>query len=151
MKKFFLLLLMLCILPGSSAAQTTGRHKGVIVRMRMGECLPNGHSGFIGAMAGGARQTDELCPEYTLVTDKVVYVIVGKVSGQIIPLAETTEFRIVKNELLIRVDDAMHETKFTVKEMALRPDWESERLRAVEEPKDSSRPQLPEPSMGEPR
>jgi len=150
MNKCILLLLMFCILPCSSAAQTGGRHRGVIVRMRMGECLPSGHSGFVGVMAG-ARQADDLCPEYTLVTDKVVYVIVGKVSGQIIPLAETTEFRIVKNELLIRVDDAMHETKFTVKEMALRPDWESERLRAVEEPKDSSRPQLPEPAMGEPR
>jgi len=151
MKNVILLILMICIFPAVSVAQKGGLHRGVIVRMRMGECLPAGHSGFVGAMAGGARQTDELCPEYTLVTDKVVYVIVGKVSGQIIPLAETTEFRIFKNELLIRVDDAMHETKFTVKEMALRPDWESERIRAVEEPTDESRPRLPQPSSGEPK
>jgi hypothetical protein len=151
MKNFLVAVLMICILPSVLEAQKNGLHRGVIVRMRMGECLPNGHSGFVGAMAGGARQTDELCPEYTLVTDKVVYVIVGKVSGQIIPLAETTEFRIFKNELLIRVDDAMHETKFTVKEMALRPDWESERVRSVEEPIDENRPHLPEPSFGGPR
>ena len=143
--KPFLLVMLLCCLSAGSVAQDSARHRGVIVRMRMGDCFSASH-GFVSAVAGGPSRGDGPCPEYTLVTDKVVYVIVGKISGQIIPLAETTEFRIVKNELLIRADDALHETRFIVKEMSLRPDWESERLRSMEDPNDSNRLRLPAPA-----
>jgi hypothetical protein len=71
-----------------------------------------------------APQDVEQCPVYTLVTDQIVYVISGKESGQIIPLAERTDFRLKRNELLIRVDDARRETHFVVKEMSLRLEWE---------------------------
>jgi len=66
----------------------------------------------------------EFCPEYTLLSDHVVYVIGGKSSNQLMPLAETLDFRIGKNELAVRVDDAKHETKFTIKEMMVRSEWD---------------------------
>jgi hypothetical protein len=108
--------------------------------MRMADCLEPQH-GFMAALSGAPKQEDyEQCPEYVLVADKVVYVIVGKTSGMLIPLAETTQFRIQKNELLIRVDDENHETKFQLREMVLRS--ERDRIHpnvVLEESNESSR------------
>ncbi len=97
---------------------------GTVVRMRMVDCLP-AHHGFMVAMGGAPNQMSaEVCPEYTLVSDKVVFVIVGKSSDQLIPLADVVDFRFNKNELAMRIDDARHESKFNIKEMILRADWE---------------------------
>jgi hypothetical protein len=98
---------------------------GTVVRMRMVDCMPV-HHGFMSAMSGGApvQTAAEVCPEYTLVTDKVVFVIVGKSSNQLIPLADVMDFRFDKSELSMRIDDAQHESKFNIKEMILRSDWE---------------------------
>jgi hypothetical protein len=68
-----------------------------------------------------------------------VFVIVGKSSGQLVPLAETIDFRYDKNELAIRVDDAKRESKFSIKEMIVRSEWDrlqrhiEERMREAEE------------------
>jgi hypothetical protein len=93
--------------------------------MRMVDCLPV-HHGFMAAMGGGAptQMAPEVCPEYTLVSDKVVFVIVGKSSDQLVPLADAVDFRFNKNELAMRLDDARRESKFNIKEMILRADWE---------------------------
>lgn len=98
---------------------------GTVVRMRMVDCLPV-HHGFMSMMSGGAAGpiSSEVCPEYTLVSDKVVFVIVGKSSDQLVPLADEVDFRFNKNELALRLDDARHEGKFNIKEMILRADWE---------------------------
>lgn len=98
---------------------------GTVVRMRMVECLPV-HHGFMMAMSGGAPapMTADVCPEYTLVSDKVVFVIVGSSSSQLVPLADIVDFRFFKNELAMRLDDARHENKFRIKEMILRTDWD---------------------------
>ena len=71
-----------------------------------------------------AQANEGVCPEYTLLSDKVVFVIVGRSSNQLVPLAEVIDFRFQKKELLVRVDDARHESKFAIKEMTLRSDWE---------------------------
>ena len=72
--------------------------------MRMGDCMPV-HHGFMVAMGGAPTQmSSEVCPEYTLVSDKVVFVIVGKSSDQLIPLADVVDFRFNKNELAMRID-----------------------------------------------
>ncbi len=99
--------------------------EGTVVRMRMVDCLPI-HHGFVSVMSGGGAVpvAPDVCPEYTLVSDKVVFVIVGKSSDQLIPLADVVDFRFNKNELALRLDDARHESKFTIKEMILRTDWE---------------------------
>ncbi|PYX87258.1 MAG: hypothetical protein DMG68_12375 [Acidobacteria bacterium] len=125
MKFRSLLLMMCCALQISFAAQLGIYQRGTIVRMRMGECLPQ--RGFMAAISGNnmPMQT-EFCPEYTLVTDKVVYVILGKISNQLLPLAETTNFRFQKNEIAVRVDDANQESKFRIKEMVLRSQWDRE-------------------------
>ncbi len=54
----------------------------------------------------------------------VVFLIVGKQSTELMPLAQTIDFRLRKNELAIRVDDAKHEAAFTIKEMMVRSEWD---------------------------
>ncbi len=92
--------------------------------MRMGDCMLM-HRSFVNAFGPPqAAMTEEGCPEYTLVTDKVVFVIVGKSSNQLVPLAEVIDFRFQKKELAVRVDDARKESKFSIREMTLRSEWE---------------------------
>jgi hypothetical protein len=92
--------------------------------MRMGDCLP-AHHGFITTFGGPSSAVPaDSCPEYTLISDKVVYVIVGKSSNQLVPLADVIDFRLRHNELAVRVDDAKHESKFSIKEMILRSEWD---------------------------
>lgn len=138
MKPTFSLLLLFCAVPGLLAAQTGIYQHGTVVRMHMGDCIL-AHHGFMVAFGGPSTPMEqESCPEYTLVSDNVVFVIVGKSSNQLIPLAETIDFRLHKNELAVRVDDAKHETKFTIKEMMVRSEWErvqrhiDEKMRASE-------------------
>ncbi len=97
---------------------------GTVVRMRMGECLPS-HRAFIQAFGPPQSQMGaEVCPEYTLVSEKVVYVIVGRSSNQLVPLADVIDFRLHNNEMAVRLDDAKHESKFSIKEMVLRSEWD---------------------------
>ena len=97
---------------------------GTVVRMRMVDCLPV-HHGFMAAMGGAPSQVvSDVCPEYTLVSDRVVFVIVGRSSNQLVPLADVVDFRFDKNELAMRIDDARHESKFSIKEMILRSEWD---------------------------
>jgi hypothetical protein len=123
MKRASLLALLLCTSSPFLAAQTRLQH-GTIVRMQMAECTSAEH-GFMAALSGASHaSTDEFCPEYVLVADKVVYVIVGRSSTALVPLAEGTKFRLQNNELLIRIDDAKRETRFGIREMVLRSEWE---------------------------
>lgn len=95
---------------------------GTVVRMRMGDCISM-RRGFMASFGPPQGQVAEACPEYTLVSDKVVYVIVGRSSDQLVPLADVIDFRLHDNEILVRLDDARHESKFSIKEMVLRSDW----------------------------
>ena len=98
--------------------------RGTIIRMEMAECI-SAERGFMAALAGAPHVSSEgLCPEYVLVSERVVYVIVGKNSSSLVPLAEITKFRFQNNELLIRIDDAKRETKFGIREMVLRSEWD---------------------------
>ncbi len=118
------LLIALCCISQLLAGQTRAYQHGTVVRMHMGDCIL-AHHGFMLAFGAPSTPVDqEPCPEYTLVSDNVVFVIVGKMSRQLIPLAETIAFRLCDNELAVRVDDAKHEAKFTIKEMMIRSDWE---------------------------
>ena len=63
-------------------------------------------------------------PEYTLLSKKVVFVIIGRSSAPLIPLAENIDFRVHKNELAVRIDDDRHESNFVIKEMVLRTQWD---------------------------
>jgi hypothetical protein len=125
MKRFLLLVTLLSMTPSLVAAQSRGRDEGMIVRMRMTDCVASHHA-FMTAMGGPQQVTNDQCAEYVLVTEKVVYVIVAKNSEQLVPLAEKTPFRFQNNEILIRVEDSRRESRFHVKEMTLRPEWERE-------------------------
>jgi len=107
------------------AAQHLGIYEhGTVVRMRTGNCMAPTH-GFMATIGGPPVQMGaEACPEYTLVSDKVVYVIVGSESSQLIPLADVIDYRVHKRELAVRLDDARHEIKFAIKEMVLRSEWD---------------------------
>jgi hypothetical protein len=131
--KRILCLIALLMLPTVVAGQTHRIQQGTIVRMRMTDCLGPQH-GFMAAMSGGAKvEAGALCPEYVLIADQVVYVISGKTSEALIPLAETTRFRLQKNEMLIRIDDAAKESHFRIKSMVLRPEWDrSQEMQEVE-------------------
>ena len=138
MKSVFELTFLLCTLPGLAAAQIGSYQHGSVVRMHMGDCLLAQH-GFLQAFGGPAVTTaQDACPEYTLVSNDVVYIIVGKTSNQLIPLAEMIAFRLRKNELDVRVDDAKRDIKFSIKEMIVRSEWErlqrhiDQQLRAAE-------------------
>ena len=125
MRLTFLLALALCAIPMSAVEPIGVYQHGTVVRMRMGDCL-FAHRGAMFALSGqaAAQMSEETCPEYTLVSDKVVFVIVGRSSNQLIPLADVFDFRFHNNELAVRVDDAKHETKFSIKEMILRSEWD---------------------------
>jgi len=132
MKRTPLLLLLIGASVSPAFAQES-RLTGTIVKMRMTECMGPQH-GLMAALSGTGRiQTGELCPEYVLVGEKVVYTIVGKSSGQLLPLAEETKFRFQNHEMLVRIDDAKHESRFQIKEMILREEWERYRQREEQE------------------
>jgi hypothetical protein len=138
--KFTLLLAL--VLSGVSIAWATpiGIYQhGTVVRMRMGDCLL-AHKGFMTQFGPPQPVVDEgACPEYTLVTDKVVFIIVGKSSNQLVPLAEIVDFRFQNKELAVRVDDARKESKFAIKEMTLRSQWDLIQKHIEDELSDSPR------------
>jgi hypothetical protein len=124
MKRAFTVIFLLCIGSALASAQIGMYQHGSVVRMHMADCGLT-RRGFITNFGGPAAPTvEEYCPEYTLLSDNVVYVIVGKSSSQLIPLAQSIDFRLQKSELAVRVDDAKRESKFTIKEMMVRSEWE---------------------------
>ncbi|MGD0972725.1 MAG: hypothetical protein ABR866_01470 [Candidatus Korobacteraceae bacterium] len=100
---------------------------GTVTRMQTKDCTIV-HGAFATVLGSVPQRTEEVCPEYTLVSDKVVYVVVGKRSSQFMPLAEVIQFRLYKNELLVRIDDEKRESRFSIKEMQLRSDWERDQM-----------------------
>jgi hypothetical protein len=123
MTRLLPLVLLLGMVPRADAATISGYQHGIVVRMHMGDCMLAHHS-FMGSFGPPQAPVEEACPEYTLVSDKVVFVIIGKSSKEFVPLAEVVDFRFQKNELTVRIDDERKESKFTIKEMTLRSQWD---------------------------
>jgi hypothetical protein len=122
--KLFSLALLACCSPVLAAAQIGMYQHGSVVRMQMTDCTL-AHNGLMLAFGPPMPQPgQESCPEYTLVSPTVVYLIVGKSSNQLIPLAEIIDFRLHRRELVVRIDDAKHEGKFVIKEMMVRTEWD---------------------------
>ena len=65
------------------------------------------------------------------------FVIVGRSSNALIPLAETIDFRFHKNELAVQVNDAKRETKFDIKDMVMRSEWDRVQRHIEEKLKES--------------
>ncbi len=128
MKRTLFCIAMLVTFAVVLAAQTNSQQQGTIIRMRLAGCVVPQHA-LMARMSGGENpETRLLCPEYVLVGEKVVYVITGKTAEQLIPLAEVTRFRLQKNEMLIRIDDSSKESRFHIKAMVLRPEWDRNQM-----------------------
>lgn len=108
-------------------AQGHWSFKGTVTKMRMTECVM--HRGFVVVMSGVPAQAGATCPEYTVMNDKVVYVVVGRHSEEFIPLAENIQFLIRKNELIVFSDDEKAKSRFVIQQMTLRADWDHEEVR----------------------
>jgi hypothetical protein len=124
MKHLLCLIVIFLSLPAVGAQSIGIYEQGTVVRMKMGDCPPTVH-GFMANFGAPAMQMGvEACPEFTLISDKVVYIIVGRSSNQLIPLADVIDFRLHNNEVAVRLDDSKHESKFSIKEMILRSEWD---------------------------
>ncbi|MFY9648287.1 MAG: hypothetical protein WAK29_24135 [Terriglobales bacterium] len=124
MKSTLVLAFVLAGISMTSATPIGIYQQGTVVRMHMGDCQVV-HRGFMNQFGPPqAAMVEDSCPEYTLLTDKVVFVIVGKSSNQLVPLAETIDFRFDNRDLAVRVDDAKKDSKFAIKEMTLRSQWD---------------------------
>ncbi len=107
-------------------AQGNWSFKGTVVKMRMADCVMQ--RGFMATMSG-VPAAGVTCPEYTVVSDKVVYLVVGRSAEEFIPLAEDMDFLIRKNELVIFSDDEKTKSHFVIQQMTLRSDWDREEAR----------------------
>lgn len=108
-------------------AQDQWAFKGTVIKMRMAGCAAQ-HK-FMAAMSGVPAAAVFTCPEYTIMTDKVVYTVVGHRAEDFMPLAENMEFLIRKNELVTFSDDEKTKSHFVIQQMMLRADWEHEEQR----------------------
>jgi hypothetical protein len=120
-------LLFLFVAGAAALLQAQGSFKGTVTRMRMTECVAQ-HS-FMAAVSGTPIQAGTTCPEYTVMSDKVVYVVVGRHTEEFMPLAENMDFLVRKNELVIFSDDEKTKSRFVIESMLLRKDWDREEAR----------------------
>ena len=130
--------LLLASVSNCFAATPTGYQHGMVVRMHMGDCVL-AHHNFMSTFGPPQAPVEDACPEYTLISEKVVFIIVGKSSKEFVPLAEVVDFRFQKNELAVRVDDERKESRFVVKEMTLRSQWDLIQQHIEEEMKNAPR------------
>ena len=97
--------------------------KGTVVKMQMSECTFR--PGLMSTLSGTPIGVTKACPEYTVVSDKVVYVVTGRRADEFMPLAEDVEFVMnKKNELVVFSDNEKSQSRFFIKEMTLRSDWD---------------------------
>lgn len=122
-------LLLILVLSAATLLQAQGHwsFKGTVSKMRMTDCTMQ--RGFMAAMSGVPAPAGVTCPEYTVVSDKVVYVVVARRAEEFIPLAENMEFLIRKNELVVFSDDEKSKSRFVIQQMTLRADWDREEAR----------------------
>jgi hypothetical protein len=129
MKRIALLFVFLLCAAAVLPAESRWSFKGTVIRMRMTNCVVQ--TGF--KALAGIPPAETTCPEYTVMSDKVVYVVVGRRTEEFIPLAENVEFLIRKNELVIFSEDEKSKWRFVVQQMMLRADWEREEERKERE------------------
>ena len=127
MKRMALLFVMVLSAATFLQAQGHWSFKGTVIKMRMTDCAMQ--RGFMATMSGVSAPAGIMCPEFTVMSDKVVYVVVGRSGEEFIPLAEDMEFLIRKNELVIFSDDEKTKTHFAIQQMTLRADWDREEER----------------------
>jgi len=124
MKRSGLLVVFLLSTVSLFAADAPWSFRGTVTRMQMSDCTE--HHCFKAAMSGAPAQSVGTCPEYTVMSDKVVYIVVARRAEEFMPLAEDINFLIRKNELLVFSGDEKTQSHFTIKQMTLRAEWDRE-------------------------
>jgi hypothetical protein len=127
MKRIALLFIFASSAAAGLQAQANWSFKGTVIKMQMTECVMQ-HT-VLATMSGVAAAAGVTCPEYTVMSDRVVYIVVGRRSEEFIPLAENKEFLIRKNELVIFSDNEKTKSRFAIQRMTLRADWDREEER----------------------
>ncbi len=122
----FLLILILAAASILQAQDNWSFFKGTVTEMRTVDC-PSQH-GIAAAMSGVPSPPGITCPEYTVVGDRVVYVVVGRRTEEFIPLAENMNFQIRKNEL-VTFSDNEKKSRFVIQRMILRTEWDRSKAR----------------------
>jgi hypothetical protein len=107
-------------------AQSQWSFKGTVIRMRMTGCVLQ--SGFKASFEANPMTVGS-CPEYTVMSSKVVYVVVGRRTQAFIPLAEDLDFVIRDNEIVNFSNDEKAKSRFVIQQMMLRGDWDREQER----------------------
>jgi hypothetical protein len=126
MKRWSLLCVLLLTAAAFGQGQGNWAFKGTVIRMKMGACGIT--HGFMVAMAGVPAAAPN-CPEYTIMSDKVVYVVAGTRHDVFMPLAENMDFVIRRNELVTFSTDEKNRSRFTIQAMTLRAEWDREEAR----------------------
>jgi hypothetical protein len=127
MKRIALLFVIVLSAAVFLQAQSRWSFKGTVIKMRMADCAVQ--RGFMVTMSGAPAPAGVSCPEFTVMSDKVVYVVLGRRAEEFIPLAENMEFLIRKNELILFSDDEKTKSHFVIRQMTLRADWDREEER----------------------
>ncbi len=103
--------------------------KATVVSMTMSECTI-AHR-FISNLSGTPIIGTVPCAEYTVLSDKMAYVLLGRRTEQSLSLGGDMFFREENKELVVFSDDEKSRVRFPIKQMMLRSDWEHEKtLRA---------------------
>ncbi len=126
MKRWSLLCVLLLTAVTFSQGQGTWAFNGTVIRMKMGAC--GSTHGFMVAMAGAPAAASS-CPEYTIMSDKVVYVVAATRRDAFIPLAEDLKFLVRRNELITVSQDEKNKSRFAIQQMTQRADWDREEAR----------------------
>lgn len=127
MKRIVFLFIFALSAGAALQAQGNWSFKGTVTNMRMTDCVMQ--RGFMATMSGVSAPAGVTCPEYTLKSDKVVYIVVGRRSEEFIPLAENMVFLIRKNQIVLFSDDEKTKSCFSIQRMVLRADWDREEER----------------------
>ena len=123
MKRVSLLFVLALCVPATVVAENEWSFKGTVVKMEMTECMQA--TGFKAAMAGRPAAVAN-CPQYTVMSPTVVYVVLGRHTQAFIPLAQDLDFQVRKNEVLV---GEKSKSGFVIQTMTLRSDWEREEER----------------------
>jgi hypothetical protein len=126
MKRIPLLFVLFLCSTAAMQAQSQWSFKGTVIKMKMTDCVvPPGFR----ATLGGIPPSSLTCPQYTVMSDRVVYIVVGRHTEAFIPLAENMDFVIRKNEIVTFSNDEKSKARFVIQQMTLRADWEHEQER----------------------
>jgi hypothetical protein len=117
---FGFLLVTVSLMPAQSRP-----FKGTVIKMQMSECtIPHR---LISNLSGTPVIATVPCAEYTVISDKVVYIIVGHRPEQSIPLAEDIFFQEKNKELVVFSGDEKSRVQFSIKQMTLRSELDREK------------------------